>query len=283
MTPLLIGGRTVHQIGLPYHWGVGDGRGGRAATRPTTCSASPSTRTCRSRSPRSASCDIQPGRRPRGPALLRVVAEYQSTGRVTVATGNQLRTADPGPDGRRPTRDDGGPTAAERKDEGDTGDPSRRPGRRTTGPPEAFTSARPDGPGAATPAGPTPPAAQGLLHRHLDLHRLQGLRGGVQGVERRARATASRPARQLLRQHRRARGEHLAARRVHRADRDRQLEPEPGRCAASRICALSHADGALRGVPLPTGPGHSRPRACRDLRTARRVGRMPRSAPSSAG
>lgn len=23
-TPLVIGGRTIHQIGLPYHWGVGN-------------------------------------------------------------------------------------------------------------------------------------------------------------------------------------------------------------------------------------------------------------------
>ena len=33
-------------------------------------------------------------------------------------------------------------------------------------------------------------AADGLLHRHERLHRLQGLRGGVQGVERRARGRA---------------------------------------------------------------------------------------------
>ena len=31
------------------------------------------------------------------------------------------------------------------------------------------------------------PAPDGLLHRHLGVHRLQGVRGGVQGVERRAR------------------------------------------------------------------------------------------------
>ena len=34
------------------------------------------------------------------------------------------------------------------------------------------------------------PAAQGILHRHLGVHRLQGLRGGLQGVERRPRRTA---------------------------------------------------------------------------------------------
>jgi len=29
-----------------------------------------------------------------------------------------------------------------------------------------------------------PPARKGFLTGHLDLHRMQGLRGGVQGVER---------------------------------------------------------------------------------------------------
>ena len=35
-----------------------------------------------------------------------------------------------------------------------------------------------------------PPAAGGLLHRHFGVHRLQGLRSGLQGVERRARGRA---------------------------------------------------------------------------------------------
>jgi formate dehydrogenase major subunit len=39
-----------------------------------------------------ASCDIQPGRRPTGPALLRFVDEYRQRAGITVETGNQLRT-----------------------------------------------------------------------------------------------------------------------------------------------------------------------------------------------
>ena len=37
MTPLIIGGHTVHQIGLPYHWGVGSDAvvSGDARQRPT--------------------------------------------------------------------------------------------------------------------------------------------------------------------------------------------------------------------------------------------------------
>ena len=44
-------------------------------------------------------------------------------------------------------------------------------------------------------------APDGLLHRHLGLHRLQGVRGRVQGVEPASRATARRLHRQVLRQH----------------------------------------------------------------------------------
>ena len=81
-----------------------------------------------------------------------------------------------------------------------------------------------------------PPAAEGLLHRHLGLHRLQGVRGGLQGVERRPRRRL-RPARHVLRQHRRARREHLAARRVHRAaaaaGRARTAGCRPGRRTGS--------------------------------------------------
>ena len=56
------------------------GTGGRAASAPanprTTCSGSRSTRTCRSRRLRGATCDIRPGRRPRGRALRELVESY---------------------------------------------------------------------------------------------------------------------------------------------------------------------------------------------------------------
>jgi formate dehydrogenase major subunit len=39
-----------------------------------------------------ASCDIRPGRRPTGPALLRFVEEYRSRAGTTVETGNAHRT-----------------------------------------------------------------------------------------------------------------------------------------------------------------------------------------------
>jgi len=42
-----------------------------------------------------ATCDIQPGRRPRGPALLEYVAQYRHRARITVETGTNLDTTGP--------------------------------------------------------------------------------------------------------------------------------------------------------------------------------------------
>ena len=91
MTPLVIRGRVVHQIGLPYHWGVG-GTGavvqGDSANDLLGVTLDPNVAIQESKV---SSVDIQPGRRPEGSALLRLVAEYQSRAGVTVATGNTLR------------------------------------------------------------------------------------------------------------------------------------------------------------------------------------------------
>ena len=63
---------------------------------------------------------------------------------------------------------------------------------------------------------PPPQAGHGLLHGHDRLHRLQGLRGGVQAVEPAPRGRVQLD-RQQLRQHGGAVGHVLAAREVHRA------------------------------------------------------------------
>jgi formate dehydrogenase major subunit len=41
---------------------------------------------------KAGSCDIQPGRRPRGEDLPRFLSEYQSRAGITVETGNTLLT-----------------------------------------------------------------------------------------------------------------------------------------------------------------------------------------------
>ncbi len=98
VTPLRIAGRTVHQIGLPYHWGVG------AQALVTGDSANDLfgvtlDANVHIQETKVASCDIQPGRRPRGPALLDYVAAHRARAGVTLATGNAHRTPPEGADG----------------------------------------------------------------------------------------------------------------------------------------------------------------------------------------
>lgn len=94
MTPLVIRGRTIHQIGLPYHWGVGGNAvvSGDAANDLLGIALDPNVQIQESKA---GSCDIMPGRRPAGEALLRLVAEHQSRAGSTVMTSNELRTGHP--------------------------------------------------------------------------------------------------------------------------------------------------------------------------------------------
>jgi formate dehydrogenase major subunit len=87
MTPLVVGGHTVHQIGLPYHWGVGSDAvvSGDAANDLLGVTLDPNVQIQESKA---GSCDIRPGRRPRGEDLLRLIAEYQSRSGATTETGN---------------------------------------------------------------------------------------------------------------------------------------------------------------------------------------------------
>ena len=88
MKPLTINGHTVHQIGLPYHWGVGKDAvvEGDGANDLLGVVLDPNVQIQESKV---GSCDIRPGRRPRGEELLRLVAEYQSRAGTTVETGNE--------------------------------------------------------------------------------------------------------------------------------------------------------------------------------------------------
>jgi formate dehydrogenase major subunit len=94
MTPLVVGGRTMHQIGLPYHWGVGGDAvvSGDAANDLLGIALDPNVQIQESKA---GSCDIRPGRRPQGEELLRLVAEYQSRSGTTVHTDNE-RVTHPG-------------------------------------------------------------------------------------------------------------------------------------------------------------------------------------------
>lgn len=87
VTPLVVNGHTVHQIGLPYHWGVGGDAvvSGDAANDLLGVTLDPNVQIQESKA---GSCDIRPGRRPQGAELLRLVADYQSRSGATAETGN---------------------------------------------------------------------------------------------------------------------------------------------------------------------------------------------------
>ncbi|BBZ46964.1 formate dehydrogenase subunit alpha [Mycobacterium parmense] len=87
LAPLVVGGRTVHQIGLPYHWGVGGDAvvSGDAANDLLGITLDPNVQIQESKA---GSCDIRPGRRPQGEELLRLIADYQSRSGATAETGN---------------------------------------------------------------------------------------------------------------------------------------------------------------------------------------------------
>jgi formate dehydrogenase major subunit len=72
--PLRVRGRTIHQVGLPYHWGPNGLSTGDAANDLLSIVLDPNVHI---QEAKAATCDIRPGRRPRGPELPRYVADYR--------------------------------------------------------------------------------------------------------------------------------------------------------------------------------------------------------------
>jgi len=81
---LTVAGRRAHVVGLPYHWGPNGYVTGDAANDLLGVAMDPNVHIQESKV---ASCDIRPGRRPRGPALLRLVEAYQRRAGITIETG----------------------------------------------------------------------------------------------------------------------------------------------------------------------------------------------------
>ena len=86
MQPLLVRNRTVHQIGLPYHWGANGLTTGDAANELFSVVLDPNVHI---QETKAATCDIQPGRRPRGPQLVDLVESYRRRAGVTDTTGTE--------------------------------------------------------------------------------------------------------------------------------------------------------------------------------------------------
>jgi formate dehydrogenase major subunit len=73
--PIKVSGRTVHQVGLPYHWGYRGLSRGDAANDLFHLALDPNVHI---QEVKAATCDIRPGRRPHGPGLRELVASYAS-------------------------------------------------------------------------------------------------------------------------------------------------------------------------------------------------------------
>jgi formate dehydrogenase major subunit len=72
--PLQLQGRTVHQVGVPYHWGRKGLVTGDSANELLSLVLDLNVHISEYKV---ATCDIRPGRRPRGPALRELVAAYR--------------------------------------------------------------------------------------------------------------------------------------------------------------------------------------------------------------
>jgi formate dehydrogenase major subunit len=75
MKPLEVQGRKLLQVGVPYHWGTRGLTTGDAGNDLYPIALDPNVHI---QEVKAATCDVRPGRRPRGPKLLELVASYPS-------------------------------------------------------------------------------------------------------------------------------------------------------------------------------------------------------------
>jgi formate dehydrogenase major subunit len=84
MTPLRVDGRTLHQIGMPYHWGPNGYARGDSMNELSAMSLDPSSHI---QEVKALAIDLRPGRRPRGPARQALVRDYCERAGITAQTG----------------------------------------------------------------------------------------------------------------------------------------------------------------------------------------------------
>jgi formate dehydrogenase major subunit len=87
MAPLEVQGRTLHQVGLPWHWGPNGYTTGDAANELAHLALDPNVHI---QEVKAMACDIRPGRRPRGPALRDLVRQYAQRAGITEETGTEM-------------------------------------------------------------------------------------------------------------------------------------------------------------------------------------------------
>ncbi|MHB1837203.1 MAG: molybdopterin dinucleotide binding domain-containing protein, partial [Solirubrobacteraceae bacterium] len=80
LTPLTVQGRQMHMVGVPYHWGSVGIVTGDSANDLLSLTLDQNVHISEYKV---TTCDIRPGRRPRGPARLELVQEYRRRSGVT--------------------------------------------------------------------------------------------------------------------------------------------------------------------------------------------------------
>ena len=81
MKPLRMDGRVAHQVGVPYHWGNRGIAKGDSANELLPLALDNNVHISEYKV---ATCDIRPGRRPRGEERLRLLEEYRERAGVKV-------------------------------------------------------------------------------------------------------------------------------------------------------------------------------------------------------
>jgi formate dehydrogenase major subunit len=94
LTPLRVQDRVVHQVWMPYHWGHTGLVTGEAANDLFGIALDPNVLI---QETKVVTCDVRPGRRPRGPELLAYVEDYRRRAGITERTGAQLFTVETPP------------------------------------------------------------------------------------------------------------------------------------------------------------------------------------------
>jgi formate dehydrogenase major subunit len=74
MTPLTVGSRQLHQVGLPYHWGSRGIAKGDSANDLLGLALDPNVHIGEYKA---QTCDVRAGRRPHGPALVALLEDYR--------------------------------------------------------------------------------------------------------------------------------------------------------------------------------------------------------------
>ncbi len=87
MASLTVQGKRLQQIGLPYHWGPNGISAGDSANDLAHLALDPNVHI---QEVKALAVDIQPGRRPRGPALLALVRSYHERAGITDETGTEV-------------------------------------------------------------------------------------------------------------------------------------------------------------------------------------------------